>query len=157
MIKKYSGVICLATAALLMFFAAPALAKEINYPIYSYDDAELAKVREWEKQWVGKIIDKSNVDQVKDFLPPSQYDFISNPEIWGASSFTVVPYETYPFSPGKIKFTKEGNASMDKDGVLTNYVAGVPFPRHVHQHHHQLPHRRLRGLPRDPLDQQRQA
>jgi hypothetical protein len=128
MIKKYSGIICLATAALFMFFAAPALAKEINYPVYSYDDAELAKVRAWEKEWVGKTIDKSNVDSVKEFLPPSQYDFISNPEIWGASSFTVVPYETYPFTPGKIKFTREGNASLDKDDILQNYVAGVPFP-----------------------------
>ena len=128
MIKKYSGIICLATVALYVFFAAPALAKEINYPVHSYDDAELAKVRAWEKQWVGKTIDKSNVDQVKDFLPPSQYDFIINPEVWGASSFTIVPYVTYPFTPGKIKFTKAGNASLDKDGILQNYVAGVPFP-----------------------------
>ena len=128
MIKKYSGIVCLITAVLFMCCVAPALAKEINYPVNSYDDAELAKVRAWEKEWVGKTIDKRNVDGVKDFLPPSIYDYISNPEIWGPSSFTIVPYETYPFTPGKIKFTKEGNASLDKDDILQNYVAGVPFP-----------------------------
>jgi len=92
-----------------MFCMAPAIAKDIKYPVYSFDDAELAKVRAWEKQWVGKTIDKSNVESVKDFLPPSSYDFITNPEVWGESSFTVVPYETYPFTPGKVKFTREGN------------------------------------------------
>jgi len=111
-----------------MFCMAPAIAKDIKYPVYSFDDAELAKVRAWEKQWVGKTIDKSNVESVKDFLPPSSYDFITNPEVWGESSFTVVPYETYPFTPGKVKFTREGNASLDENGILKDYVAGVPFP-----------------------------
>ena len=128
MIKKYSAFVCLAIAALLMFCAVPAIAKDIKYPIYSYDDAELAKVRAWEKQWVGKTIDKSNVEGVKEFLPPSIYDYIIAPEVWGDSSFTIVPYETYPFTPGKIKFTKEGNASLDENGILKDYVAGVPFP-----------------------------
>jgi len=128
MVKKYSGIVCLAVAFCFVVAATPAPAKEITYPVYSFTKEELAKVRDWEKKWVGKLIDKNNVAAVKEFLPPSIYDFVSDPETWGESSFTVVPYETYPFTPGKIKFTRQGKASLDENGILTNYVAGVPFP-----------------------------
>jgi len=128
MVKKYSGIVCLAIAVLFMFCAGPVMAKEIKYPVYSFTEEELAAVRAWEKEWVGKKIDSTNVDSVKDMLPPSNYDFLKNAEQWGASFFEIVPYEPYPFTPGKVKFTKQGNAKVDANGILTDYVAGVPFP-----------------------------
>jgi len=46
-----------------------AAAKELVYPVQCYQGAELQKVQDWEKQWVGKKISSANVDEVKDFLP----------------------------------------------------------------------------------------
>ena len=48
----------------ILLLAMPASAQEMQK---AYTDAELAKVREWEKTWAGKKIDKTNVDQVAEF------------------------------------------------------------------------------------------
>ncbi len=54
-----------------MLLALPlvAWAAEAQLPSSSYTPEELAKVREWEKTWVGKKVDASSIDQVAQFLP----------------------------------------------------------------------------------------
>ena len=42
-------------------------AEEIRYPLPSYSEKELEKVREWEKKWAGEKIDHTNIDKVKEF------------------------------------------------------------------------------------------
>ena len=51
-----------------------------NWPVHMYQGEELEKVREWEKTWVGKKIDKNNIDQVKEFLSEQFYGIYSQPE-----------------------------------------------------------------------------
>lgn len=66
------------------FCLIPALsAAEVVMPT-AYTTDELAKVREWEKTWVGKKIDKTNVDQVAQYMPESYVGLYKNPETWGA-------------------------------------------------------------------------
>jgi hypothetical protein len=48
-------------------------ANEVIFPTPSYEGEDLAKVREWEKTWVGKKITSEDVDQVKDFLHEAVY------------------------------------------------------------------------------------
>ena len=68
----------------LMFFLAPvhAGANEVIGAAYTPD--ELAKVKDWEKTWVGKKIDKTNIDQVAAFIPESYVGLIKEPTKWGA-------------------------------------------------------------------------
>ena len=97
---------------------------------------ELAKVREWEKTWVGKKIDKTNVDQVAEFmLPCFVNDVYKKPEIWNEKEsywFTIAPYQRYVETPGMQEATKKYAATVktDAEGVITNYadIAGWPFP-----------------------------
>ncbi|MBN2107580.1 MAG: DUF1329 domain-containing protein [Deltaproteobacteria bacterium] len=103
-------------------------AQVAKYPIASYEGAELAKVREWEKTWVGKKIDDTNLDQVKEFLPETLVALMKDKATWGDGWFTIVPYQTYPFTPGRLKYTKEGKAKLDEKGLLVDWIAGVPFP-----------------------------
>ncbi len=42
----------------------------------AYSAEELAKVREWEKTWAGKKIDKTNIDQVAALLPESYCGYL---------------------------------------------------------------------------------
>jgi hypothetical protein len=101
-----------------------------------YTPEELAKVREWEKTWVGKKIDKTNVDQVAEFLPQSYAnDVYKKPENWLEKEsywFTIVPYQRYIDSPGMQAATRKYAAAVktDAEGVITNYadIAGRPFP-----------------------------
>ena len=103
-------------------------AKEITYPIPSFTEAQLAQVRAWEQEWVGKRIDATNVDAVKDLLPETMYDFMKDPEKWGGIWFEIVPYQMYPFTPGRIKYTKQAEVKVGPNGELLDWVAGVPFP-----------------------------
>ncbi len=50
----------------------------------AFTGEELARVREWEKIWAGKKVDKTNVEQVARFLPESFVNIIKNPDTWGA-------------------------------------------------------------------------
>jgi hypothetical protein len=47
-----------------LFCVLPCSAQEVRYPIPCYEGEELTEVREWEKTWVGKRIDGTNIDQV---------------------------------------------------------------------------------------------
>lgn len=108
----------------------PCQAAEMAFPIKSWEGEELAKVREWEKEWVGKKIDSTNLDGVKEFLPEELYKILKNSEKWGDGWFMIVPYKQIIPSPGDIKFTKQyaGQPKVGPDGYLMNYVSGVPFP-----------------------------
>jgi len=57
----------------LMTFIMPAIAAaaEVVFPVSAYAPEELAEVRQWEKTWAGKKIDKTNIDQVAEFMPAS--------------------------------------------------------------------------------------
>jgi hypothetical protein len=85
---------------------------------------------EWEKKWVGKKIDASNVDEVKDLLPEIAYLVFKN---W-KNVFAYVEPATYNWhpSPGFIKATKEnmGKATCEEKWPynMDNFVAGLPFP-----------------------------
>ncbi len=111
-------------------------AKEIKFPIPSYEGEELAKVREWEKTWVGKKVTTAEIDQVKDLLPEAVYTIMTNPKEFGAAGdlwFTVVPYREYQVSPGLIEATKQyaPTAQFDAKMALADYgkTAGIPFPQ----------------------------
>ena len=78
-------------------FAVPffSWAAEVKYPVAGYSSEELAKVREWEKTWAGKKIDKSNIGQVAEFMLPTLVEIYKDPGKWGSPpegsySFQVV-------------------------------------------------------------------
>ncbi len=73
-----------------------------NWPVAVYQGADLEKVREWEKTWVGKRINKDNIDQVKELLSDQFYEMFKNPTDWGADDiwFDIVPYQTDYSHPG---------------------------------------------------------
>ncbi len=52
---------------LLLLCSISAPAKEVKFPTPSYEGEELAKVKEWEKTWAGKKIDKSNVQRIQPY------------------------------------------------------------------------------------------
>ncbi len=104
----------------------------------AYSDEELAKLREWEKTWVGKKIDKENFDQVAEFIPETYHTIYKDPESWGAPQgtnfwFEIVPYKTVEPTDG-FKAATEKYSSMVKvndDGSIANLgeIAGRPFPQ----------------------------
>ena len=130
---KTSGLILVMILAL----GIPVLcgAGEITYPTFSYNDQELAKVREWEKTWVGKKVTTETIDQVKDFLAEPVYKAMKDPKVVGIDSlwFQVVPYRPYTVSKGMVEATKKyapdskivNQDQLDKFGD----VAGIPFPQ----------------------------
>ena len=65
------------TLFLSLFFIAcpPARAVEMNWPTPCYQDKKLEEVSTWEKNWVGKNIDSSNVDEIKEFLDIGNFKF----------------------------------------------------------------------------------
>jgi hypothetical protein len=126
----------LMTAAMIAFVMAPALvmAGEVKMGT-AYTAEELAEVRAWEKTWVGKKIDQSNVDQIGQFLPESYLGIYKDPQKWGAPPegfhFTIVPYRPVQESKGFIEATEKYNSQVkvDENGVITNMaeIAGRPF------------------------------
>jgi hypothetical protein len=98
---RIEGFLCrcvLVCCAAVLGLVTVSSAQVAKYPIASYEGAELAKVREWEKTWVGKKIDASNLDQVKEFLPENLAALIKDKATWGDGWFTIVPYQTYPLT-----------------------------------------------------------
>ncbi|MCX5904529.1 MAG: DUF1329 domain-containing protein [Proteobacteria bacterium] len=101
-----------------------------------FTDQELAKVREWEKTWVGKKIDKTNVDQVAEFLPEHYVNGVYKAnEKWNEKEsyyFYIVPYQRYIDTPGLQEATKKYSASIktNAQGEIVNYAegGGRPFP-----------------------------
>ena len=58
-------------ATVLFFLLVNTLAvyaQEVKFPTFSFEGEELAKVKEWEKTWVGQKVTAANLDQVKDLL-----------------------------------------------------------------------------------------
>jgi len=74
-----------------------------------------------------KVIDKSNVDEVKDLLPITivkqvkEWDLKFN---WVEGDYSYKPIQEYRDATEKFK----GTAKIDTDGNLVNYTAGLPFP-----------------------------
>lgn len=63
-----------AMVVVVVFFAMSSVmagAAEVVFPVSAYTPEKLAKVREWKKVWAGKRIDKTNIDQVAQFMPES--------------------------------------------------------------------------------------
>ena len=106
-----------------LFLAVPAAAQEMQK---AFSDEELARVREWEKTWAGKKIDKTNVDQVAQFMPEALVTVIKNPDTWGAPPegyfFTIRPYEFIAETPNFIAASKAnaGKAKLAEDGSIAN-------------------------------------
>ena len=121
---KKGVVICFFIVWLTMY----GFAQEIQYLKPCYEGDELAKIRQWEKIWVGKKIDNINIEQVKDFLPESLYNVMKDTKKWGEHWFEIVPYRPYLIPPGRVKYTKEGKSMVGPKEELLNWVAGVPFP-----------------------------
>ncbi len=104
----------------------------------AYTDDELAKLREWEKSWVGKRIDKDNFDEVSMFIPESYHEIYKNPEKWGAPEgtkfwFEIVPYRTVEPTDGFKEATEKYSkvVKLNDDGSVSNIgeIAGNPFPQ----------------------------
>ena len=81
--KNTKRIIIIALMSILYFLPLTASA-EVVYPVPSYDNEALAKVRNWEKNWAGKKIDKTNIDQVSEYLPDSFVQIYKDTEKWGA-------------------------------------------------------------------------
>ena len=132
--KRIKRLIILLFPILIIILTNLSLAGEIKFPTPCYEGEELAKIREWEKSFVGKKITSSNVDQVKDFLIEPVYMIMKNPKEFGAPDiwFEVVPYRLYNVSKGVIENTHKyaPGAKLDKERWLTNYgkMSGYPFP-----------------------------
>jgi hypothetical protein len=120
----------------LMLFLVPALAGAGEVIGISYTADELAKVRDWEKTWVGKKLDKTNVDQVAAFMPESFAGILKEPDKWGAPAeglfMNIVAYQPVPETKGFVAATKKYAPLVKKnpDGTIANYaeIAGRPFP-----------------------------
>jgi len=120
-----------------------------NWPAACYQGADLEKVREWEKTWVGKRINKDNIDQVKEFLSDQFYEMYKNPADWGADEiwFEITSYKQMLPTPGQEAMTRKfaPTATFDPNprkafweggvgpneflkGWDTGDQAGFPFP-----------------------------
>lgn len=128
--KSNRWIVMLTVCFLFGLSSVYAMAKEVKYPVICYEGEELDKVREWEKQWVGKTIDHTNVDQVKEFLPESLYDVYKDPDKWGSNTFDIAPYKQLKPTQGQIDWTLKGAGKpyVDEDDAMHNFVAGTPFP-----------------------------
>ena len=115
---------------LLYLICLSSHAEQIRYPVPCYEGEELDKVRQWEKQWVGKKINSTNIHKVKEFIPESLFQIVKDPETWGEGWFEIVPYREIRPSKGDIEFTRKhaGICSIGSDEKLYNYVSGIPFP-----------------------------
>ncbi|MBN2107425.1 MAG: DUF1329 domain-containing protein [Deltaproteobacteria bacterium] len=126
-----------ATAFMGFVLCGTAPAGEVQYPVAAYSADELAKVREWEKTWVGKKIEKSNIDQVAQFLPDQIVQLYKDPKKWGAPEaeglfFSITPYTQVIETTGVVTATKKyaPSVKVNAEGDIVNYadIAGVPFP-----------------------------
>ena len=84
MSRKNSNRINLLALIGALLFLPMSVSAEVVYPVPSYDNEALTAVREWEKTWAGKKIDKTNIDQVAEYLPESFVSVYKDPEKWGA-------------------------------------------------------------------------
>ena len=109
---------------------------EVQYPLPCYEGQELERVRTWEKEWVGKRIDSTNLGQVKQFLPEALVKIMVEPKNWGTDElwFEIVPYRTCEVTKGFIEATKKYAplSKLDANDFLIGsdkgLLAGLPFP-----------------------------
>ena len=141
-VRKSNTILRLLRVSLIVFavaiLAVPVMvsAEQLNFPLKAYTDEELAKVREWEKTWAGKKIDKSNVGQIKEYLPESYAGVYAKPEVWFEPEgfwFTIAPYTRVVETKGMIEATNKYHTQVKTDAnseVIQNYgdIAGMPFP-----------------------------
>lgn len=106
-------------------------AKELVFPASCYTPEELTLVRAWEKEWVGKRIDSTNIYLVQMYLPESLVSLIKSEKRWGGGWFVIVRYQQIVPTPGTIALTRQHYKKTivhDETGEILNYIAGVPFP-----------------------------
>ena len=100
-----------------------------NWPVPMYQGEELAKVREWEKTWVGKKVNQDMIAQVKDFLSDQFYEMYSNPDDWGAEElwFEIVPYRQIKPTAGQEAMTRKyaPTAKLDPKGRKAYWDGGI--------------------------------
>lgn len=113
-----------------LLFSVACPAAELSPLKSCYSDDELAVVRAWENTWSGEKITKTNIDEVRQFLPESLYLIMKDKKRWGSIWFSIVPYRRIQPTPGTIALTGAylGSAKLDQSGEILNYVAGIPFP-----------------------------
>jgi len=133
--KGYTRLLAMALAVLII----PAIAGTAEIDLgTAYTPEELAKVREWEKSWAGKKIDKSNIDQIAEFYPAAYVQIYKEPEKWGAPPeglwFAIDPYQQIKETKGMIEATqkyaptiKKPDASDILEGAAA--LAGRPYPK----------------------------
>jgi hypothetical protein len=134
--KRFYGYLKTLVTVLAVALLLPMLAygEELGLLVPAYEGDELAKLREWEKTWAGKKIDKTNVDQVRDYLFEEQIKVIKDPEYVNAKEywFEIIPYQKAQYSKGQIEMTKK-NAPLAKlnGDELVDYknMAGFIFPQ----------------------------
>ncbi|MBI2800288.1 MAG: DUF1329 domain-containing protein [Gammaproteobacteria bacterium] len=94
---------------------------DIDYSFYPYKQEGFPQIGGAE---IGKTINQSNVDLVKDFLDPGTYKFIKD----GWWEMRVgAPFE-YELHQGYMQASKANKGVGIESGNLTNYVSGRPFP-----------------------------
>ena len=114
-------------AVILAMVPVLVTAAEITFPVPAYTADELTKVREWEKTWAGKKIDKASIDQVAQFMPESYAGVYRNPDKWGAPPegmyFYIVPYQEIIETKGRIEATRKYAPLVKTDaaGKILNY------------------------------------
>ncbi len=105
--------------------------------VQNQDNSENAYRNNYQRNYNGPIVpkklevikvwDKSNVEEIKDMLPPTMYLRVKD---WGLvlHEIETIPYEhTDQLLEASKKYASQ-NAQMDESGELSNYVAGIPFP-----------------------------
>ncbi len=119
-----------------LVLAMPAWAQDSQFPVAAYSGQELEKLQQWEAQWSGKKIDRTNIEQVADFLPGTLVKLYKDQIIWQAPEdgfyFMVAPYKRIVETQGMIAATRK-NAPLVKvndKGLIENYadLSGMPFP-----------------------------
>ncbi len=102
-----------------------------TYSIPCYQGQELEALRTWEKTWVDKKITSENVSTVKEYLPDSFFQLMTDTATWQASWFTIAAYQPIELTPGTRAQTLRfcGKPSINTEGVIQNWTSGVPFPK----------------------------
>lgn len=127
----------LAMALAVLLLPVMAAAAEIDLGT-AYTPDELAKVREWEKTWAGKKIDKSNIDQIAEFYPAAYVQIYKEGEKWAAPAegfyFTIQPYQQIKETKGMIEATQKYAPTVkkpDANDLMEGYgtMAGRPYPQ----------------------------
>jgi len=121
---------------LCFLLAMQAWAQDNQFPVAAYSGPELEKLQQWEAQWAGKKIDRTNIDQVAEYLPGTLIKLYKDQATWQAPEdnfyFMVAPYKRIVETQGMIAATRK-NAPLVKvndKGLIENYadLSGMPFP-----------------------------